>query len=109
MLDDIHRFRSQFSALSHTIYVNTGTAGPSPEVVISLQEDAMHRHNNIGPAVFSVLADQRAELEHCRAATAVVPEPANGSRTTSPCLEYASISGNSASTGFCVGCSLFPV
>ena len=38
---------------------------------------------------------------------AEVPEPANGSNTTSPIRELASISLATSFSGFCVGCSVF--
>ena len=44
---------------------------------------------------------------HCRpsfwAATIAVPQPQNGSRTTSPGLEDAAMIRSSSATGFCVG------
>ena len=44
-----------------------------------------------------------------RFATApVVPEPKNGSSTTSPGFVAASITRASSASGFCVGCTLWP-
>lgn len=46
-------------------------------------------------------------LVSCSAATAVVPDPTNGSNTTSSALEEANMILRNNSSGFCVGCDVF--
>jgi hypothetical protein len=45
-----------------------------------------------------------AALPHLSAAIRVVPEPPNGSRTTSPLLEQSRMASATSATGLTVGC-----